>query len=238
MSQGDRAWPVAAVVFDYGQTLVTFDYPRACLLQVLKEVAPWLGPYAPPPEWLLKNVLEPLEAGLADIDESEVDYFSHYQAGWQRVGQQVPAETLWRIMELEQACWARAVRPAPTAFATLRALRQRGYRLGIASNAPFPPELLHRQLALNGFSDLVDAVVFSSEIGKRKPAKELYVAALAKLQVEPGRALYIGDKPREDYHGPCRAGLDAIICTELTDAEPPPPIPFICKLSELLERLP
>ncbi len=238
MNQSDRAWPVAAVVFDYGQTLVSFDYPRARLLQVLEEVAQWLGPDAPPPEWLLKNVLEPLEAGLADVDESEVDYFSYYQAGWRRAGLEVPTETLRRIMEREQACWARAVRPAPTAFATLRTLRQRGYRLGIASNAPFPPELLHRQLALNGFSDVVDAAVFSSEIGKRKPAKELYLAALAKLEVEPGRALYIGDKPREDYHGPCRAGLDALICTEVTDAEPPPPIPFIRKLSELLERLP
>jgi len=60
-----------AVLFDYGLTLVSFSYPREELLGVLERVRPWLGPDAPEPEWLMREVLEPLaQAGIDDESES------------------------------------------------------------------------------------------------------------------------------------------------------------------------
>ena len=98
-----------AVLFDYGLTLVGFTYPREELLRVLGEVRLWLGPRPPEPAWLMREVLEPLEAGLDSFGEEEVDYMEYYETAWRRAGLDVPRETLWRILDLEQRCWDRSV---------------------------------------------------------------------------------------------------------------------------------
>jgi HAD superfamily hydrolase (TIGR01509 family) len=224
-----------AFLFDYGLTLVSFSYPRQELLRVLEQVRPWLGPQAPEPEWLMREVLEPLEDGLDSFGEDEVDYMRYYEDAWRRAGLEVPRETLWRILDLEQRCWDRSVRVAPDALETLAALRARGFRLGIASNAPFPPAMLHRQLRVNGLRAAVDAAVFSSEVGRRKPAPELFMAALRRLRMAPEEVLHVGDKPIEDYQGPRRLGMEAVLCTALARRPPPDGIPTISRLGELLE---
>jgi HAD superfamily hydrolase (TIGR01549 family) len=225
---------LSAVLFDYGLTLVTFTYPREELLRVLEEVRPWLGPDAPEAAWLMREVLEPLEDGLDSLGEDEVDYLEYYEAAWRRAGLEVSRETLWRILDLEQRCWDRSVRVAPDALETLAALRGRGLRLGIASNAPFPPAMLHRQLRVNGIEGAVDVAVFSSEVGRRKPAPELYQAALGRMGVDAVETLHVGDKVLEDYEGPRRLGMQAVLCTALARVPPPEGIPTIGCLKELL----
>src|SRR5690348_15516504 len=165
---------VRAVLFDYGLTLVTFEYPRRELLRLMEAVRCWLGPGAPDAETLMRTVLEPLEEDLAELGEDEVDYLSFYESAWLRAGLEVPRETLWRILDLEQLCWDRALHLAEDAHATLDALRSRGLKTAIASNAPFPPAMMHRQLRHHGLAERLDAAVFSSEVGRRKPAPELY----------------------------------------------------------------
>lgn len=222
-----------AVLFDYGLTLVTFTYPRSELLEVLEHVRPWLGPDAPDAGTLMRDVLEPLEADLDTIGEVEVDYLALYERAWRRAGLDVPADTLYRILDLEQQCWDRSVRLAPDALETLDRLRARGLRTAVASNAPFPPEMLHRQVRFNGIAERVDAVVFSSEVGRRKPAPELYLAALDRLGVPPAGALYVGDRVVEDYDGPRRLGMRAVLCTALARRPVGPGVPTITRLADL-----
>jgi putative hydrolase of the HAD superfamily len=224
-----------AVLFDYGLTLVEFEYPRRELLQVLDSVLPWLGPDAPDAETLMRTVLEPLEEELAGLGEDEVDYMSFYESAWRRAGLEVPRETLWRILDLEQLCWDRSLRLAEDALPTLDALRSRGLKTAVASNAPFPPAMMHRQLRHHGIAERVDAAVFSSEVGRRKPAPELYRAALDLLGVAPGDALYVGDRVVEDYQGPRRLGMQAILCTGLARSQPPSGVPAVGRLGELLD---
>jgi putative hydrolase of the HAD superfamily len=226
---------VRAVLFDYGLTLVAFDYPRRELLRTLEEVRPWLGPDAPDAGTLMRSVLEPLEEDLARLGEDEIDYMDFYENAWRRAGLEVPRQTLWKILDLEQLCWDRSLRLAEDALPTLEALRSRGLKTAVASNAPFPPAMMHRQLRHHGIAQRVDAAVFSSEVGRRKPAPELYLAALDRLQVAPGEALYVGDRVVEDYEGPRRLGMLAILCMELARAEPPSGIPALGRLGQLLE---
>jgi HAD superfamily hydrolase (TIGR01549 family) len=222
-----------AVLFDYGLTLVTFTYPRDELLAVLERVRPWLGPGAPEAETLMRDVLEPLEDDLDTFGEDEVDYMDFYERAWRRAGLDVPRETLYRILDLEQQCWDRSVRLAPGAQETLERLRARGLRLAVASNAPFPPEMLHRQLRVNGIAARLDAVIFSSEVGRRKPSPEPYLAALERIGVAPEDALYVGDRQVEDYEGPRRLGMRAVLCTALARRPVDPGVPTIARLADL-----
>jgi HAD superfamily hydrolase (TIGR01549 family) len=226
---------VRAVLFDYGLTLVSFSYPRRELVEVLETVRPWLGPSAPDAETLMRTVLEPLEDGLAGLGEDEIDYMAFYESAWRSAGLEVPRDTLWRILDLEQLCWDRALRLAEDALPTLEALRARGLKTAVASNAPFPPEMMHRQLRHHGLAGRLDAAVFSSEVGRRKPAPELYLAASRRLQVPAGETLYVGDRVLEDFEGPRRVGMRAILSRELVTSPPPPGVPSVARLAELLD---
>lgn len=222
-----------AVLLDYGLTLVSFTFPRDDLLCVLEDARRWLGPDAPDAATLMRDVLEPLEADLDAIGEDEVDYLAFYDRAWRRAGLEVPPDALYRILDLEQRCWDRAVRLAPGALEALEALGERGLHTAVASNAPFPPEMMHRQARLTGIAERVDAVVFSSEVGRRKPAAELYMAALERLGVPAGEALYVGDREVEDFDGPRRVGMRAVVCTALARRPVGNGVPTIAGLGEL-----
>jgi HAD superfamily hydrolase (TIGR01549 family) len=221
------------VIFDYGLTLVRFSFPEACLLAVLERFRPKLAEAArtevPSAERLVEAVLMPLEEELQRFGEDEVDYMSVYTAAWQRAGLELPRDLLYELLDAEQLCWDEAATLVPGALETLDRLRRRGLKTAIASNAPFPPEMMHRQLRRNGLADAVDAAVFSSEVGKRKPAPELYLAALQMLDLSPAEALYVGDRVVEDYDGPRRVGMRAVLCGDAAPDE----VPRIARLADV-----
>ena len=111
----------------------------------------------------------------------------------------------------------RAFAPArllhPDAHAVLDGVRARGLRSAIVSNTFDPPDLLHADLAADGVAERVDAAVFSSEVGRRKPAPEIYRAALELLGVEAADALFVGDRVREDVDGPAALGMRPCLVT-------------------------
>ena len=228
---------VDAVLFDYGRTLVTFDYPTEDLLAVLERFRPRieqaLGAAAPTAEALLRDVLMPLEEHIESPGEAEVNYSEVYGATWRRAGLELPDELLHEILDEEQRCWDRAVRVDPDALQLLSWLGHHGIKRAVCSNAPFPPEMMLRQVASNGIGELMDSVLFSSQFGRRKPAPEFYVAALEAVGVAADRALFVGDRVREDYEGPRAVGMRAVICTAHATEIPPAGIPTIASLAEL-----
>ena len=66
-----------------------------------------------------------------------------------------------------------------------------------------------------------------------KPAPEVYIAALEAIGVDARDALFVGDRVREDYHGPLALGMRAVICTAHAEEPPPHGIPTITSLSEV-----
>jgi HAD superfamily hydrolase (TIGR01509 family) len=229
------------VLFDYGRTLVTFDYPTEDLVDVMRAFRPRieaaLGLAAPEAEAILKDVLLPLEEYVASMSEDEVDYMDVYRETWANAGMKLPDGLLHDILDAEQMCWDRAVRLDPEALQVLSWLGSHGIKRGVCSNAPFPPEMMRRQVDTNGIGDVVDAVVFSSEVGKRKPAREMYWSALEAIAVEPEHALFVGDRVREDYEGPRALGMRAVILTAHAADPPPAGVPTIASLSEVPQLL-
>ena len=154
---------------------------------------------APEAETILDEVLMPLEEYVNSRSEDEVEYIDVYRGTWERAGITLPDGLLHDILDAEQRCWDRAVRVDPDAPPLLRWLGERGVKRGICSNAPFPGAMMRRQLHAGGIAELMDAVVFSSEVGRRKPAPEVYRAALDAIGTPPDRTLFVGDRVREDY---------------------------------------
>jgi len=229
------------VLFDYGRTLVTFEYPTEELLEVMRGFRPRIeaavGGQAPEAEAILENVLLPLEKTIGSMSEDEVEYMDVYRAGWAEAGLELPDGLLHDILDAEQQCWDRAVRLDPDALQVLSWLGAHGIKRGVCSNAPFPPEMMRRQVDANGISEMVDAVVFSSELGRRKPAPEVYRAALDAIGVDARHALFVGDRVREDYEGPRAAGMRAVIFTAHAEQAPPEGVPTIASLSEVASLL-
>ena len=228
---------VEAILFDYGRTLVTFAYPKERLLDVIEGFRPAIseatGAPAPEAERIMEEVLLPLEAVIENPDEDEVSYFDVYSGAWSRAGIELPDALRYEILDAEQQVWDDVAEVDPEAPRLLRWLRERGVKRAVCSNAPFPPRMMRRQVEKNGIAALMDAVVFSSELGRRKPAPEVYRAALEAVGVGAERALFVGDRVREDYDGPRSVGMRAVICTAHASEPPPDGIPAIASLRDL-----
>jgi putative hydrolase of the HAD superfamily len=103
----------------------------------------------------------------------------------------------------------------------------------LASGSTFTPEMMRRQVETNGIGALMDATIFSSMVGKRKPAPQMYRAALDALGLGAERALFVGNRVREDYEGPRAIGMRAVVYTAHNAEVPPPGIPTISTLRDL-----
>lgn len=102
-----------------------------------------------------------------------------------------------RILKGEAGCVARF----EDVNDTLRALRDRGYRLGVVSNLwPFPAE---RIFDVNGLGEFFprENRIYSFEVGHRKPEPEIFQAAHRRFGVSPEECLMIGDNLEADVVG-------------------------------------
>lgn len=229
---------IDGVLFDYGQTLVTFTYPRDDLLEVIRNFRPTIeeaiGAPAPPAEVLLEDVFLPLERFVSSPSEDEVDWLDEFRASWERAGMSIPDGLLYEMADAEQLCWDRIVELDGDALSVLSWLFAQGIKRGLCSNAPFPPEMMKRQVESNGIGPLMDGVIFSSMTGRRKPAAEMYRAALEAIGLPAERVMFVGNRVREDYDGPRASGMSAVIYTAHNpDSHSPAGVPTIAKLGDL-----
>jgi HAD superfamily hydrolase (TIGR01549 family) len=102
---------------------------------------------------------------------------------------------------------------------TLRALKERGARLGIICDVGMTPspELRHI-LEHFGVLQYFDHWSFSDEVGHYKPKREIFEHALAGLgNPKPERAAHVGDLKRTDVAGALAMGMTAVRYTGAFD---------------------
>lgn len=125
--------------------------------------------------------------------------------------------------------WSRAVEGAGE---TLEALRTRGYRLGVVSNAD---GRVRRLLEDAGLAPLFEVVLDSAEVGLEKPDPRIFLAAVQRLDLPAASCAYVGDLYEIDILGARAAGLRPI----LIGSDPAPePVERVTELEELLELFP
>lgn len=120
----------------------------------------------------------------------------------------VPAETVVAAVDRVFRPWVEAQRLDPAARRVLRALRERGMRVGILANAQHD-RAVRQVVARLGLSDLVDLVVTSGEEAERprKPNPEAWRPFWEAWDVLPYEAVMVGDDLVEDILGALNAQM-------------------------------
>ena len=201
-----------AVLFDWGDTLFHFAYDEA-LLEAGWEaglVALARGDLPGHDETAARFRERYMPLLFVPDALDEVEYPGMVRELLESFGVEVGDEELNRFLAAEHAAWEPARLVGAHTHALLDSLRERGLATGLVSNAFDPGWLLHEDLARMGLAERLDAAVFSSEVGKRKPHPAIFEAALAQLGVAPGDALFVGDRRREDVQGAKALGMATV----------------------------
>jgi hypothetical protein len=101
-------------------------------------------------------------------------------------------------------------RVLPGAHELLAALRRARIRCGLVSNTAFSREAMDTYLQTHGLANALDAVIYSSEVGWRKPRPQIFRAALLRLGVAAAKTVFVGDHPQADVGGAINFGLSAV----------------------------
>jgi putative hydrolase of the HAD superfamily len=102
------------------------------------------------------------------------------------------------------------------AVPVLRELRARGMRTAVVSVCWYELPTLLPDLPAHR---LLDACVYSVEVGHCKPHPEMYLTACERLGVEPRECIYVGDGGSHELTGAQAVGMQAVRFTapDLTD---------------------
>lgn len=122
-------------------------------------------------------------------------------------GLPVPREQVEEAVRLRVEASRRWLRPRGDAVEVLEQLRAGGRRIGLISDCSPEVPGLWRETAL---APLVEAPVFSSEVGMRKPAQRIYHLACEALGVGPEDCVYVGDGGSHELSGAARVGMRPI----------------------------
>jgi putative hydrolase of the HAD superfamily len=195
-----------AVLFDWGDTLMRWTWEPELLAAGHEAGLRAIG-REPLPELTarFRDAYLPLLFAPGVVEEVEYPALVRQLLG--ESGIEADDAGLERFLEAEHAAWAPARQLADTTHALLEALRGRGLKLGLVSNAFDPPALLHRDLAQLGVAERLDVAVFSSEVGRRKPDRLIFERALDALGVVPERVLFVGDTLATDVAGAAALGM-------------------------------
>lgn len=99
----------------------------------------------------------------------------------------------------------------PETRRVLRWLKDRNKLVGLICNTGLTPGFgLRRFLAKEGIAKCFDLMLFSDEVGIRKPNPEIFRMATQRLKVKPCEIVHIGDNLKSDVWGAKNAGLKAI----------------------------
>lgn len=118
----------------------------------------------------------------------------------------------------------------------LTELKTRGYRTAIVSNTSWgsPAYLWREEVTRLGLGTYMDAVVFCTDVGWRKPAEQIFFYTLEKLSALPQDCFFVGDEPKWDVIGPKAVGITPILIDRLGVIQSSVELKPIKTLNELL----
>ena len=199
-----------AVVFDLFGTLVP-EFPLRAWEGMFEGMAAVLGADlgALRRAWD-DTIVERQTGGFRDMAEN-------VQVICERLGLERSAEEIALALAVRDDLYAAWFRPQPGALETLRTLRERGMPVALLSNCALDAPALWDT---SPFGGLIDVLVFSSEVGLRKPDPAIYLLTAERLGVEAAACLFVGDGANRELTGAAAVGMRPVRIVD--DAEDGP----------------
>ena len=115
------------------------------------------------------------------------------------------------FIDAEHDAWRSAHEVLGSAQALLDSLRSRGLKTGLVQNSwPEPSRVLRRDVEEAGLAELLDVLVFSEDVGVRKPHPEIFLHAARELGVDPADTVFVGDGLETDVQGAAEVGMTTV----------------------------
>jgi putative hydrolase of the HAD superfamily len=168
-------------------------------------------------EWDDDRVLEGHRAALGRDDPAfterwrEVVFGDHGYRPYAEILAELGVDDPDAFIAAEHEVWRPAHSVLASAQALLDALRTRGIKTGLVANAwPDPASVLRGDAEAFGLAERLDTMVFSEELGVRKPAAEIFLHACRELGVEPIDTMFVGDDLAADVQGAAEVGMTTV----------------------------
>jgi HAD superfamily hydrolase (TIGR01509 family) len=115
------------------------------------------------------------------------------------------------FIDAEHAVWRPAHSVLASAQALLDSLRSRRVKTGLVANSwPDPGRVLRADAEAFGLAERLDVLVYSEELGVRKPDPEIFLHACRLLDVEAGATMFVGDNLVTDVQGAAEVGMTTV----------------------------
>jgi HAD superfamily hydrolase (TIGR01509 family) len=115
------------------------------------------------------------------------------------------------FIDAEHEVWRPAHSVLASAQALLDSLRSRGVKTGLVANSwPDPGRVLRADAEAFGLAERLDVLVYSDELGVRKPDPEIFLHACQLLDVEAGATMFVGDNLVTDVQGAAEVGMTTV----------------------------
>jgi putative hydrolase of the HAD superfamily len=200
-----------AVLFDWGGTLMSDEWSDEIALEGHTAGLAALGRDGLPDAEAFTGYLREHEAELfPSAGEDEIDIAAVMSGSFRDQGVELTDDDVRLFLQAAHEAWSSHNVLADSTHALLEALRARGLKLALVSNTASPLWLLQPLLERQGIAERVDAIVLSSEVGKRKPHPAIFERALSELDVDASVALFVGDRLEADVLGASRIGMKTI----------------------------
>lgn len=190
-----------AVLFDLFGTLIDI-WPQSAYDRVNEQVGAMLG--VPPEEFrrVWRECSPERNRGEFGSTEGDIGHACGL-LGAKPTPAQVAAATVIRL-DLQRHNQA----PRPGAIETLRKLKSDGYKIALVSDAFVDVTRVWHE---SEFATLMDAAVFSCDIGINKPDPAMYNAACEGIGAAPDRCLYVGDGGSSELTGARAVGMSPVL---------------------------
>jgi len=200
---------IDAVIFDWGGTLSI--YADIDLEDMWRMAARHI---APEREAELTARLVQVETDAWDrirVDQHSFTLAQLLAAASAELGVDVAAVVIEEASQHHLDAWTPHIRHDPDAVGVLRALKERGIRVGLLSNTHWPRDFHEHFLERDGLAPYIDARLYTSELARSKPHPSVFEAAMASVGLDDaGRGVFVGDRAYDDVWGAQQVGLKGV----------------------------